>query len=219
MAFTFRGPGGSDPVRSIIRLRDAAKVTIGDALYAGQRQRSRILERTARHIDAEGRPFAQYSSKRPYYYYPTGKVRRAGLSIKQRQAQSGRMARQLGAAKTRLGIKFPGGYREFKLQGLGRSGVDLRGPRQPHMLASMLLKVGAVTDRGGLALASVGAYGQPANEIRLGFYGEEAIRAKGNNEGAGRLPRRRFFAASRQDIQFMQQDIGSRIAARIRAGR
>ena len=39
----------------------------GDVLYALERVKATILERTARGVDVDGAPFAPYSSKGPYY--------------------------------------------------------------------------------------------------------------------------------------------------------
>lgn len=153
-------------------IEKAAHPTVGDLLYAGQRERSRILARTARGIDADETAFAPYSTNGPYYYYPN-----KGSSARGRAASAGALARKLGVAKTgttgfgltkgasyskagtfthksqgawhnasrtRLGIKFSS-YAAFK-QFLGRGGVvDLRGIKAPHMLQAMIVKVGGIT--------------------------------------------------------------------------
>ena len=75
MTATFTGPGGADPVAAIRALRAAATATEGDLLYALQRQRTRILKRTAAGVDADGAAFAPYSlryAKRKAAYGRTG---------------------------------------------------------------------------------------------------------------------------------------------------
>ena len=59
----FVGPNGSDPVASIEALLGNAAPTVGDALFAGHLLRSRIYQRTASGVDAEGNQFASYSPK------------------------------------------------------------------------------------------------------------------------------------------------------------
>jgi len=61
MTATFTGPRGADPVAEIRSLRVAAAATEGDVLYALQRQRSRILKRTAAGVDVDGNPFQAYT--------------------------------------------------------------------------------------------------------------------------------------------------------------
>lgn len=53
----------SNNVRGIELDIDSVFPTEGDILYAMQRLRTRILERTAKGVDVEGRPFAPYSKK------------------------------------------------------------------------------------------------------------------------------------------------------------
>lgn len=47
--------------RNFVSLRDVKLVTREDMVAVGQLVRQRILDRTARGIDAEGKPFAPYS--------------------------------------------------------------------------------------------------------------------------------------------------------------
>ncbi len=75
MIATFTGPRGSDPVAEIRSLRVAATATEGDLLYALQRQRSRILKRTAAGVDVDGSPFQAYT---PGYAKQKAKYGRGG---------------------------------------------------------------------------------------------------------------------------------------------
>lgn len=68
---------------------------------------------------------------------------------------------------------------------------------------------------GGALGVSVGD--TPVTNFALGFYGNEAARARGHNEGGEKLPKRHFFDASEQDLQQMQADIGTHIQARLTA--
>lgn len=71
-----------------------------------------------------------------------------------------------------------------------------------------------------LAVTVNGIQGAPVDTAEvsvfaLGFYGKEAERARGHNEGTEKLPKRRFMDASQQDLQTMQNDIGDHIQARL----
>jgi hypothetical protein len=77
MTATFTGPGGADPVAAIRALRVSAQPTEGDVLYALQRERTRILKRTASGVDANGAAFRPYSAayaKRKSKYRSTSTV-------------------------------------------------------------------------------------------------------------------------------------------------
>jgi hypothetical protein len=62
MTATFRGPSDSDPIAAIRTLRVAVQPTEGDMLYALERQRTRILQRTAAGMDVNGAAFTPYSA-------------------------------------------------------------------------------------------------------------------------------------------------------------
>src|SRR5579871_4204572 len=88
---TFTGPGGEPADRAVQREISAlTTVTQGDLLYVGQVFRSRIRERKLNGVDVNGAPFAPYSTKGPYYFYPN------------RDSAAGRQARAT-AAKNRYG--------------------------------------------------------------------------------------------------------------------
>lgn len=239
---SFKAPGGKDPTRYLLELTGKAQPTEGDAIYAAQRQRSRIIERTMQGVDVDGRPFAPYSTKGPYYYYPNGRVGNAKFSSKQNKAAVNRLMKKIGnreaefmslpehvlkripgldenadtgARKTRsgMGIRFPS-YAAFKAA-LGRATVDLLGPRAPHMLQAIVVRInGAATaDRD----VGVNSRPSPATQVTIGIYGQEADRASGHNQGiSGRLPQRRFFGASVSDLAAMVSDIKTRILARVK---
>lgn len=169
-----------------------------DLEVAGQREKTRIIQRTLRGVDFQGRKFAPYSTNGPIYVYPQHRG-----TVKARRAAAQRLYRQLGkrgtgAQRTRLGIRFDS-YAAYKAS-LGRSPgvVDLYGPRAPHMLQAIVVRVEGDT-------------------IILGIYGEEALRASGHNEGIpGRLPQRRFFDISRAELALIKQDILASVTARLR---
>ncbi len=209
--------GGSDPIAVIDAAIKVAEPTVGDLLYAGQRQRTRILERTAKGVDVNETSFHPYSSRGPVYYYP-------GKGAKNRRAAVTRTARKLGirlkggpnqkgVGVTRLGIKFPN-YAAMKAA-FGRTVVDLRGLSAPHMLQAVLVKVAGVIVGGTDSQADF-TNKQPANEIILGIYGEEGARASGHNEGRGHLPKRKFFGASDSDKTLVLADILTRVSFRVR---
>ena len=201
---SFRTSHGGDPVEHIKALKKAAQITADDILYAGQRQRTRIVDRTRTGIDVNGSPFARYSTKGPYYYNPTGG--QAGRSLKSQKAAASRVKKKIekgspGGGEMRLSrtgrsIRFES-YSAFK-QWLGRACVDLTGPRAPHMMQAIQTKVEGI------------------KMLILGVYGPKADIAQGHNEGAHHLPKRHFFGASSADLQRMGQDIGDRISARLK---
>lgn len=182
--------GGRTLASVALDVEKAGRMDETDMLYILNRQKTRILERTARGVDINGSPFAPYSTKGPFYYYPA-----RGLGGRQRKAAAGRKARQLGGQRTRLGVKFAS-YAAFKA-GLGRGVVDLLGPTAPHMLQAIV-----VAARG-------------ADNGILGIYGSEADRAEGHNTGFGHLPKREFFGFGASDEAAIQTDLDSIIGARL----
>ena len=91
--FSFRSTRGGDPVERIKQIKKAVQITADDILYAGQRQRTRILDRTRQGVDVNGSPFARYSTKGPYYYNPTGG--QAGRSLKSQKAAASRVKKKI----------------------------------------------------------------------------------------------------------------------------
>jgi hypothetical protein len=184
---------------------DAELPTKADVLYALERQKTRILDRTARGVDFENRPFAPYSTKGPYYYTPSTAGKGDHADNTRRIRSRDRFAKKLGLVKPvtkGFAIRFDS-YAAFKAS-LGRAGVDLTGVSAPHMLQAIVAKV---QEDGRGAFAGT-----------LGIYGDEALRASGHNVGNPNrgLPQRRFFDSSRQDIEDFYADLDDRRAARSR---
>jgi hypothetical protein len=173
-----------------------------DIYLALEQQKSRILARTARGVDVNEQEFTPYNDTRPYYFYPAGPVgkNRSKEQLKRDKAAVTRFAKKVGGtpSRSRLGLKFPS-YRAFKLDYLGRSNVDLYGPRAPHMLQAMTIRT------------------QGGTSGTLGIYGDEAKRANGisGEDRPKGMPRRQFFAASDSDQQAMAETIRERIQARL----
>lgn len=195
----------------VARWKNAARVTAADAQYALGRQKTRVLDRTARGTDFEGRAFKSYATKEPYTYYPNGRVGSSRFTDRQNRAAVSRLKRKLEKApqknaggirltRTGRGIVFAH-YAAFK-RWLGRAFVDLRGPRAPNMLQGLVVKI-------------AGSGNQPVNEARLGIYGTEAARADGHNKGTRRLPKRKFLGASESDKRAIANDIMQRIRQRL----
>lgn len=187
-----------------------------DGLYAGNRQKARILERTERGVDVDEKPFAPYSEASEYIWYPVGRATGSRVSDVAKRRSALRMAGRLGVEKTRVtkggGIRFDS-YAAFK-QSLGRKGVDLRGPSAPHMLQAITVKtsgskslVADATRRGSSQL----------REVVIGVYGEAAKRGTGHNEGNAKkkLPQRRWFGASRKDAEQFAADLATSIRKRL----
>jgi hypothetical protein len=233
MSATFTGPDGRPASVAIRRVIKALSTpTVGDLLAVGQGGRTAIRQRTARGIDVNGAPFAPYSTKR-FYFYPNGAVgstrRVAGTrNLNQQQVQKARATAAAGRFKktdkiglrTPYGIRYDGGYAEAKAAH-GRQNPDLYGLQQhTHMLDTMMVKAGGVEltsagdslDFGSELEASENI--MPATEVTLGFYGPEAARAQGNNEGTRTVPKREFFALNSQEQTVAETILGRRMEAR-----
>jgi hypothetical protein len=171
------------------------QVTAVDLLYAGEREKTRILNRTLKGLDYLNRPFAPYSRNGPYYYYPQSggyRAERAAISFRF-QARLGDGGGKL--TKSGIGIKFAD-YESFK-KGLGRMNVDLTGPRAPHMLQSLAVQV-------------------QGNRLIIGIWGAEEAKAEGHNEGIrGRLPQRRFLDLGPESVEAIGQDVADSMAVRL----
>ncbi|MDE2103017.1 MAG: hypothetical protein KGL39_37580 [Patescibacteria group bacterium] len=217
---SFKTSRGAEPEQFILRLKENTLPTEGDAIYAAQRQRTRILERTMRGVDVDERPFEPYSQDGPYYYYPNGRVGTTKFTAKQNKAAAKRLLKRIGefesvvsslpekfqrkipgindngdtgARLTRSGqgIRFDS-YAAFKAS-LGRGSVDLRGPRAPHMLQAIAVRAGnrAFGTYGDDEAPSLNGKSQPVEEFALGIYGQEAGRARGHNTGDNPLWKRK----------------------------
>ena len=203
----------------VIALKRSAAPTIEDALYIGERQRARILGRTARGVDINGRAFAPYSTAK-IYVAPNSRLggkSRAKVSEKSQRAATKRLFKKIARgestsaggspyiSRTGLSICFPGGYAQYK-KWLGRAGVDLRGQNAPHMLQGIQIQ------------ATAGEAGS-AKELRIGIYGPKAKLANAHNSGGGRVPRRRFFGVSASDRRAAAADLKIRVQERLRNAR
>ena len=208
---TIRTSSGRDPEEYFVTLAQGIVPTVGDAMFAAEMHKARILERTGRGVDVEGMPFAPYSTEGPYYYYPskTAQNRKTATSRTFKKVEK---AGGAGAVKTGsgLGIKFEGGYAAFK-SWLGRWSVDLRGARAPHMLQSLTVHL-----PNGESSASA-----PAESIAVGIWGEAAGRASAHNQGnaQGGLPQRRFIGASERDLAMFASHLLDRVLLRLRLRR
>jgi hypothetical protein len=227
-AAVFIAPGGGDAVTAIRReLHALTTPTEGDLLHVGQIFRSRIRQRTFQGIDVNGAPFAPYSQRGPFYLYPNresasgrtaaGKAARA-TAAKNRHQKTGRIG-----VRTATGIKYAS-YAAAKAAH-GVATVNLYGMEQhTHMLDTMLVKCGGfVLDSTGEGLdfgSELQAFeqGAPASQLTLGFYGPEAERAKGHNEGTAKLPKREFFALNQEDLALGSRAIAERMMIRAKSG-
>lgn len=205
---TLRVPGAADPVRFVAGQVAALMPTDADLLALIEMQKTRILTRTARGVDYEERPFAAYSTKSPYTWYPHGRglASKPGdigheYTAKKRDAAAKRLRRKLGAGQVTAsgGVRFAN-YAEFK-RALGRSGVDLTGPGAPHMLQALVSRI-----TGPLA-GTLGIYSA-----------DKAPIAEYINEGTPRMPRRQFLGTSAADKTAMERDLVARIEQRVTRG-
>ena len=228
-AVTFTGPNGQDPVAHSRYVVNALSTpTVGDMLMIGQVYRSRIRQRTAAGISVDGQPFQGYSTRGPYYFYPNRESGRArggtAASQKARATAAGGRHAKTGrqGVRTPYGIRYDGGYAEAKAAH-GRAGVDLYGMEQhTHMLDTILVRAGGSEVDSSIELLSGGEFSSwgnrsPCEHVEIGFYGPEAARAKGNNEGTSRVPRRYFFGLNSEDLALGAQVLASRMEARAKA--
>lgn len=226
----FVGPNGSDPRTAIHATIEAFTApTVGDLLYVGQLWTSRIRKRTFAGVDVNGSPFAAYNSTRPFYLYPNGPATNGrtaagraarATAAKNRHAKTGRIG-----VRTATGIRYES-YAAAKAAH-GVSGVNLFSMQQgPHMLDAIMVKAGgsestvidAEFNSGSNSDINVFMQNQPCSSLQLGFYGDEAGRAKGHNEGTSKLPKREFFALNQQDLELGEKAIAQRMVMRARAG-
>ncbi len=196
---------------------------MGDLLHAGMGYVSRIRERTFAGIDVNGAPFAPYSTKGPFYLYPNAgatKDRAArATAAKNRHAKTGRIG-----IRTPTGIKYES-YAAAKAAH-GVANVNLFGMEQhPHMLDALMVRAGGAESTlmdaefalGGSPEMNAFEQNQPCAAMQIGFYGDEAERAKGHNEGNSKLPKREFFALNASDLAWGEQVIGERMLMRARS--
>jgi hypothetical protein len=227
------------------KLQKVSQPTVGDLLFVGQRQRSRMLQRTSKGIDVNGRAFVSYSLNRPVYYYPgvnrDNKSSAGPKTMEQTKAVKGR-ERSVNRIANLIGLKGRNSrpvdarstnksaqkqYVQRTAKGLkfssyaafkaafGRTNVDLRGIQAPNMLQSMVVRVLGWV-LDQSSLTTPEDQSQ-ANEIKIGIYGYEAQRASGHQKGTGHLPKRAFIGANDQDKSAMLADASQRVAARIRS--
>lgn len=237
MGATFTTASGGDPAQYFLNLASRTRITEGDALYAAQRQRSRIIERTLRGVDVNGAPFEPYDRSRPYYYYPGGRVGRTKAEVNRNKGSVRRLLKitgevaqyrseftgsmSVGGVRTRdgQGIRFES-YADFK-ESLGRAGVDLTGPRAPHMLQA----IGIQTSNHGFASVgddqsdtALSRFVDSVSEFVIGIFGDAAGRASGHNTGFNprwkRRHQRYFFGASADDIKEMMSELMEHMKAR-----
>lgn len=220
---TLNVTGGGDPDRIILTIEDF-EPTEGDCLLAAQVQRSRLLRRTENGVDFAGRPFAGYNKTRVFYYYPNGAVGKERSKVELTRAKAGvrRFANKVGRTKgaitrSRLGIRF-NSYDDYKHTYLGRSNVDLRGPRAPHMLQQLVCRAGGVElGVDDNSSSGIDSNDTPQNEFTLGIYGDASSRAAGINSERRPpgMPRRQFLGSTEEDNRYLSDLIAGRARARV----
>ncbi len=243
VVLSFGKAKGDQVVDLFAQAEKLALPTVGDLLFAGQRQKSRILLRTGRGLDVNGSAFHGYSTKGPIYYYPGGPANNSAAatpkeekkSASKRKAATNRVANLIGlkgknsrtviakgansgthaqyVQRTRTGLKFSS-YAALKAA-FGRLGVDLRGLKAPHMLQALIVTVQDFI--AGQFEPLENAQTEPANEIKIGIYGHEAQRASGHQRGYKYLPKREFLGASNSDQDAMSEDIMRRMVVRVKS--
>ena len=169
----------------------------------------------------------------------------AGQLLRSRIAE--RTARGVDARGASF-VPYSEAYAKEKAVRLGSADtVDLFGyVHHPHMMNAMVVRVNG-SEMGASPLSLFGmpvfqGFGgsvnrTPAQMLEVGFYGEEATRARVHNEGAEvrtrlgsgkskkqkkdgkssfNMPMRHFFDANEEDIRLMELAIGNNINARLK---
>jgi len=193
-----------------------------DLVIAMQHQKLRILKRTARGLDFDGKTFTRYNRTRPVYVYPegSGKTRtkrartaakrsRDSLFLKLRKPVKG--PNKSKPAKTRKGIKFPS-YEAMK-RAFGINVVDMRSirSRARHMMDVLVVKAGGSTvrKRGGNS-------DRPGLSVSLVVEGRKQSRRMSiHGLGLGSQPVRRVMAMSALDRVEFLNDVTRNIAERL----
>jgi hypothetical protein len=185
-------------------------IQAGDLLYAMDRQADRIYDRTVhQNVDFAGNSFTPYNDTHPYYWYPFGSL--GSRQYARLKSVRGLAQKHDTKSTPSGGIRFDS-YAAFK-RALGRVGVDLFGPSDPHMMNAMAIFVNGVYFplHGG----NYDNYYVPATSIVLGIYGPKGKLAEFHNTGMGSNPERRFFAISSQDRDDILNDVIERIKRRL----
>jgi hypothetical protein len=188
-------------------LLDALGATDDEKLYAGSVVKTGILTRTSQSVDSAGIPFAAYSHKGPYYWYPrsssAGDLRKLSPARKKQHADKvKRILRKLPkgnatATGSGLGIRFDS-YAAAK-KSFARAGVDLTGLQgAPHMLQQIVIQL-------------------DGQQVLIGIYDPEAAEvATAHNTGGKHLPKRHFFDVSEGDLTLIAETVGVRMVERVR---
>lgn len=184
----FTGPGGQTPSIHILKLAEAAQVTVGDALYAGQALRTRIRTRTAQGIAFDGSPFPAYSKE-----YRKRKVLMLGHADAVDLFGPDNHPHMLNAISV-----VSGGTILATGQSASTSPLEL-----PEPSAQVSLVIFGEAEAMRARVHNEGA----TVTTRLG---KGKGKAKKGGKATFNMPRRRFFDASADDQEFMVFAIGKR---------
>ena len=187
-AITFTGPGGVDPMSHILHLEQLARPTTADCLLAGQYLRTRIRERTASGVDADGVSFPAYS-----------------------EAYAAEKGKHLGHAD--IVDLFGWSQHPHMLNSIVVS-IDGQAFEDGSVIADdrpvNLFQVG-IYDEEAAMRAQVHNEGATVGTRR------GAKKSKKPNRGSFAMPRRHFFDANHDDLVNMERIIGENIDARLNA--
>jgi hypothetical protein len=197
-------------------------------LYVGEGYRADIRERTFAGVDVDGAAFAPYSERGPYYFY-ANKDAASGRTAAGRQARA--TASKNRFAKTgSIGVRTSTGIR-YESYGAahaahGSPTPNLYGMEQhPHMLDAIVVRAGGseINQAGSAFMAGASDMdafmaNQPCNSLEMGFYGDEALRAQGNDEGTRTSPARHFFGLNAGELAKGEARVARRLMIRAAAG-
>lgn len=188
----FVGPGGADPAKHILDLAVALRPTVGDALYGGQIIRSRILQRTAQGVDADGSPFAAYSD--------SYRKRKIGL---------------LGHADT-VDLFGPASHTHMLNTMLVKAGGQELGQgatASENATPADLFEVGFYSTESVRAKA----HNEGATIRSRSGSATKAKSSKSTKKTSFTMPRRHFLDANADDLTLVSKGIGERILERMRS--
>jgi hypothetical protein len=202
LSASFTGPGNSDPVAHFLKIRNAANVTIGDCLWAGQFLRTRIRQRTASGIDVNEVAFAPYSKG-----YAARKVKELGHADVDLFGFA-RGVHMLNAMLVKAGGQELSDYSGSATTDTQSSDLFTLGIYDEELATRARVHNEGGQSRSGLGLGTTSISGTHS------LFGRSVKAAASGSSG---MPKREFFAANNGDIAAMENGIGARQVTRLEA--
>ncbi len=130
MGMSFKTSSGGDPLSIIVPIRQALEVNAEDMRYMIERQKARIIDRTTRGVDVNGRTFVGYS---PAYAKRRSK---SGRSSSVNLTWSGRMLKALVVKEVSRNSATIGVYGEEGVRAAAHNAGEGKMPQREFIGAS-----------------------------------------------------------------------------------